>query len=265
MATDQNIFSALAAQFPPEEVRWRVGATNKDKTKGLALAYIDARAVMARLDAVVGPANWQDSYQDQGATCVCTLRVRLDGEWIGKSDGAGDSDVEPEKGRISDAFKRAAVKWGVGRYLYEFDSPWEEIDGRAFSKAAHARLDNLVRRTFGAQQHAVQAEPEAHAKAPADTTPEDLADQRTRLVEAFRRWDVTSRDICQHLGVESVSDIEPSQIANMRALYAQINSGAVTAAEVFSRQAEPPAEVKPPARRKNGNGNSNGHKAGPNY
>lgn len=90
----------------------------------MALAYIDARDVMERLDAVCGPANWQDRYEFHGARTVCYLSIRIDGEWITKADGAGDSDVEAEKGAISDALKRAAVKWGIGRYLYALDAPW---------------------------------------------------------------------------------------------------------------------------------------------
>src|SRR5690606_32836115 len=107
---------------------WRVGSTNKEKTRGMALAYIDARDVMKRLDEVVGPENWQDEYHYYGDTAICYLSIRVNGEWIRKGDGAGDTAVEAEKGRISDAFKRAAVKWGVGRYLYDLDSPWVDLD-----------------------------------------------------------------------------------------------------------------------------------------
>jgi len=69
-------------------------------------------------------------------------------EWIWKADGAGDTDVEAEKGAISDAFKRAAVKWGVGRYLYDLDSPWVALEpsGRSFKIAAHeyTRLEGIL-------------------------------------------------------------------------------------------------------------------------
>lgn len=120
-----DIFAALAAPFPQEAVSWRAQSMNKDGTKAMALAYIDARDVMRRLDEVVGPANWQDSYiETPTGTALCTISIRCDGEWVSKSDGAGATDVEAEKGRISDAFKRCAVKWGIGRYLYDLDAPW---------------------------------------------------------------------------------------------------------------------------------------------
>lgn len=126
-------FAALVAPFPPAAVSWRVGSTNQDKTKGMALAYIDARDVMERLDAVCGPAGWQRSYPHAGTKTVCRISIKVGDEWIGKEDGAGDSDVEAEKGALSDAFKRAAVSWGIGRYLYNMGSPWVAIEQKGKS------------------------------------------------------------------------------------------------------------------------------------
>lgn len=119
------MFDQLSAPFPPEAIHWRAQTVTRDGDKALALAYIDARDVQDRLDAVCGPANWKDSYVEttKGRT-ICTLEIRVDGEWIGKSDGAGDTDVEGEKGSISDALKRAGVKWGIGRYLYDLGNVW---------------------------------------------------------------------------------------------------------------------------------------------
>lgn len=135
MADDVDL-AALAAPFPPEKVSWRVGSTNKDKTSGLALAYISARDVMERLDAVVGPARWQDRYEVHGPKTICYLALQVgpDGAWVTKADGAGDTDVEAAKGSLSDAFKRAAVKWGIGRYLYDVASPWVQLEpaGRSY-------------------------------------------------------------------------------------------------------------------------------------
>lgn len=121
-------FAALAEPFKPEQVSWRVGSANKEKTKCLALAYIDARDVMERLDSVMGPENWQDRYEVHGGKTICYLSLRINGEWITKADAAGDSAVEAEKGAISDAFKRAAVKFGIGRYLYDLGNTWAELE-----------------------------------------------------------------------------------------------------------------------------------------
>lgn len=133
-----ELFAALSEPFSPEAIDWRVGATNGEKTKGIALAYIQARPVMDRLDEVVGAENWTDTYtpiQDKNGTVgfICTLSLKIGSDWIAKTDGADTSDIEAIKGGISDAFKRAAVKWGVGRYLYDLPNIWVPVETRGKS------------------------------------------------------------------------------------------------------------------------------------
>ena len=125
----------LSAPFPAGEIEWRVGSTTQDKSRGMALAYIDARAVMERLDEVCGPEGWQDRYPHAGAKTCCEIGIKIGGEWVWKSDGAGDTDFEGSKGAFSDAFKRAAVRWGIGRYLYDLRAPWVAIEQRGKSYA----------------------------------------------------------------------------------------------------------------------------------
>src|SRR3546814_6731225 len=68
-------YTALSKPFPPSAVSWRSQSLTKDGTKALALAYIDARDVMRRLDDVCGPAGWQDSYAETGkGRLICTIR-----------------------------------------------------------------------------------------------------------------------------------------------------------------------------------------------
>jgi hypothetical protein len=118
-------FNMLSAPFPRDAVHWRAQTLTKAGDKALALAYIDARDVMDRLDDVCGPANWQSEYfETPKGRLVCRLSIRCGDEWVTKSDGAGDTAVEGEKGAISDALKRAAVSWGIGRYLYRMASVW---------------------------------------------------------------------------------------------------------------------------------------------
>lgn len=140
----------LAKPFPPERVSWRVGSTTQDKKRGMALAYIDARDVMDRLDAVCGPQAWSRRHPEHaGKTVICEIGVKIGDEWVWKADGAGDTDVEAEKGSLSDSFKRAAVNWGIGRYLYDLDTPWVELEaaGRSFKipDREKARLQALLR------------------------------------------------------------------------------------------------------------------------
>lgn len=131
----RELQAELEQPFLTENISWRLGSTKSDKTQGMALAYMDARDVMERLDGVMGVANWQDRYVNagNGKTC-CEIGLYLDGQWVWKSDGAGDTDMASDKGAFSDAFKRSAVRWGIGRYLYGLKSPWVDIEqaGRSY-------------------------------------------------------------------------------------------------------------------------------------
>jgi hypothetical protein len=144
----QPNFAALAAPFDPSKVSWRVGSTTGDKKRGMALAYIDSRDVMQRLDAVCGPDGWQCEYPHAGTKTVCSIGIKVDAEWVWKADGAGDTDFEADKGALSDAFKRAAVKWGIGRYLYDIDAPWVAVvpQGKSFAidKSELEKLQKLL-------------------------------------------------------------------------------------------------------------------------
>jgi hypothetical protein len=127
-----DIYKRLKRPFSEKAISWRAGATNAKKNDGkaskcIALAYIDARDVMQRLDDVFG-MNWMCKYSHAENKTICELSVLIEDNWITRAGGAGDTDVEAEKGAISDAFKRAAVLFGIGRYLYELDNNWVECD-----------------------------------------------------------------------------------------------------------------------------------------
>jgi hypothetical protein len=135
----------LSEPFPRDAVSWRAQHFTSDGTKALALAYIDARDVMNRLDDVCGIGGWQCKYSHANGKTVCDIGIICqdaagNSEWIWKADGAGDSDIEAEKGALSDAFKRAAVRWGIGRYLYNLEAVWcpcktEERNGKRIFKS----------------------------------------------------------------------------------------------------------------------------------
>lgn len=118
----------LQAPFSPTEIEWRIGATTGDKTKGIALAYVTNRAIQNRLDEVFGPFGWKNEFREwKNNSQLCGISVFQNNEWITKWDGANDSDTEATKGGLSDAMKRAAVQWGIGRYLYDLEQEWVPI------------------------------------------------------------------------------------------------------------------------------------------
>src|SRR5438445_7766903 len=113
--------AALAAPFDPKEIKFKPQMVKNNRA--LAMAYIDARLIQDRLDEVVGVENWEDAYKIlQDGSVMCRLRVKLGERWITKTD-VGSPSEQPDVGdrtqaAFSAALKRAAVKLGVGRYLY---------------------------------------------------------------------------------------------------------------------------------------------------
>jgi hypothetical protein len=114
----------LAKPTPNSEKKYRVGRVyDNNNGKGTALTYVDARYVMDTLDSVVGAGCWADKYERIGSVLFCTITITFVNELgelatISKSDCGTESNVEKEKGEASDAFKRCAVKFGIGRDLY---------------------------------------------------------------------------------------------------------------------------------------------------
>lgn len=161
-----GLFDQLAAPFPVERVSWRVGSTNRkawegDKSKkkrGKPLCYVDARDVYDRLDEVMGP-HWQCRYVPMpNGTACCEIGLLIEGDWLWRANGAGATDMEGEKGAYSDAFKRAAVPWGVGRYLYGIDSPWIDLDDWwGIPKDTYPQLSALLERNGAPAQSAYAA------------------------------------------------------------------------------------------------------------
>lgn len=120
--------SKLKDCFEPNDIEWRLQQCGKgkgDKIWGMALAYVTNRAIMNRLDDVCGPENWKNEYKaapDGGI--LCGLSIKIGDEWVTKWDGAENTDIEAVKGGLSGAMKRAAVQWGIGRYLYKLEESW---------------------------------------------------------------------------------------------------------------------------------------------
>lgn len=139
--------SELSKPFPASSIHWRIGSFTRDNAKASALAYLDSRDVMERLDKVMGPENWQCRYPFIGC---CEVGLRINNEWVWKANGAGETKVEAEKGQYSDAFKRAAVLWGIGRYLYDLPAIWMPVENKRFSKQT---LSELTQRLESWQKH----------------------------------------------------------------------------------------------------------------
>lgn len=152
----QRILSALAQPFDESEIYWKPQATNKAKTSAIAAAFCDPRCYSDRLSSVVGNDGWSCSYvmhtipplmpnpsaiikpddwkvklSYQGKILVIAT-VTIDG--LGSHSGTGESWADDDNAvTIAEAqsFKRAGVRFGVGRYLYDLpNNMWCDYDAK---------------------------------------------------------------------------------------------------------------------------------------
>jgi len=142
--TVQEIQEALKKPFTEDEIEWRVSQSGLKSDKKTPWAkvvpYIQNRAIMNRLDDIMGIADWKNEFTRWGdKSQLCTLWLKLEGTWIGKTDGADNTNIESTKGGLSDSMKRAAVQWGIGRYLYEYGEFFAIISdkGQHYVKASN--------------------------------------------------------------------------------------------------------------------------------
>lgn len=115
MATSNLKFRELHA----DEIYLRVNEVQEDRGKVTLLLYPTSRTVMNLLDETVGVNCWQRKHYEIKGRNYCSLGIYFeDRGWVWKDDCGTESNTEKEKGEASDAFKRAAVNWGIARELY---------------------------------------------------------------------------------------------------------------------------------------------------
>lgn len=169
-ADPEAILKALSAPFDPAEVKWKPAVVTGGRA--LALAYVDARSIQDRLDDVLGVANWQNEYEVLPDGCVmCRLRCRIGGEWLTKVDVGAPSEQPDEgdrrKAAFSDSLKRAAVMFGIGRYLYRLPAQWADYDTKKKQFVKKPGLPREALPAAAAQEPAPSAPVAAKAPAPA--------------------------------------------------------------------------------------------------
>jgi hypothetical protein len=123
-------FKALQDFFAGDALEWRIQQAGEKNGRvwAIAVPYVTNRAIQMRLDEVVGPENWRNEFRaGPSGGVMCGLSIRVGDEWITKWDGAENTDVEGVKGGLSGAMKRAAVQWGIGRYLYGLEETFAHV------------------------------------------------------------------------------------------------------------------------------------------
>lgn len=123
-----------------DEIEARVSQVNE---KGIViLLYQDARCAMNALDEEFGPLGWKNDYELIDGQLFARISVWDEdkGQWISKMDVGVESNTEEVKGRSSDAFKRAAVRWGLGRELYTAPFIWISADKAKITTGKNGKL-----------------------------------------------------------------------------------------------------------------------------
>jgi hypothetical protein len=141
---------ALRAPFEWADIEWKIQHTTRDKSKGMVAFYMDARAVMNRLDDVC-PGEWSDTVDvvdQKHVRCVLTVAGVTHAD-IGAANEGGMADGL--KGAASDALKRAAVKFGIGRYLYDHGGVWVRLtdEGKKVHQADLPVIESEYARLIG--------------------------------------------------------------------------------------------------------------------
>ena len=154
--TFDAVLAKLGQPFDPEVVEFKAGATTQDKSRALALAYVDTRVYQVRLDAVA--PDWRNEYTREYAgdrvivTCALTV-AGVTRQAIGESlqasarhDGSTVIEENAATSAEAQAFKRACSAFGLGRYLYSVPQVWAEYDGarRQFSSAGLQALRAML-------------------------------------------------------------------------------------------------------------------------
>ena len=219
-----EIMQALQKPFAADEVEWRVQSSGKagDRIWASVLCYVTNRAIMARLDDVMGIDGWRNHYEPAptgGGGVICGLSLRINGEWITKYDGAENTDIEAVKGGLSDAMKRAAVQWGIGRYLYKLDATYAVIS----DKGAHrAQLKDKTPFRWNAPALPAWALPQANETPPQEPKRDSDNDIKTAVAgivcgqnsaDIYARW----RHFCGPLTAQQRAAVAESLPEDVRA------------------------------------------------
>lgn len=229
-----EIEKELKKPFRPDEIEFRISAKSKDKTKGLAVAYIQNRAVQNRLDEVIGFTNWKNEFIVTEKGKICGLSLRIDGEWITKYDGASDTKIEATKGGISDSMKRAAVQWGIGRYLYNLPAVWVKIKntyGDNYEIIERPKLPEWA--LPDDMKHKQPDFKQINQGAEIKEEKSKLSDDIDNCIKAFEKIGVKKSDLETYLCLEA-DTFTTKDLETLRTVYFQIHSGKKTREDFFS-------------------------------
>ena len=120
-----TLLAQLAEPFPASSIHWRAGVVSRDKKRAQALPYAEPRVYEDRLNTIC-PGLWSVSFEPwQDARIICALTIA---GLTRSSTGEENEGFAPGTAAEAQAFKRACVKFGLGRYLYDVPIVWVTYD-----------------------------------------------------------------------------------------------------------------------------------------
>lgn len=110
----------LSAPFDKATISVKVQSLSKDRTKAMLVCYLQHTDVYSRLEKV-DPAWSAEITNESYKGDSIFIRVRLTLRGVSRENVGEGQDA---KSATSDAIKRAAMLFGVGRYLYDSETVW---------------------------------------------------------------------------------------------------------------------------------------------
>ena len=170
--------------FPVSVMEWKVQATNSAKSKALAAPYADTRAYEDRLNEVV-PDDWASraEFLQAGERLICTVHLTVLGVTRAGDGESPLKDANAATVAYAQAFKRACSRFGLGRYLYDLNTGWQEIEQRGKSSVFTDAAMNRLRQSYKQYCQGKVAlegnghEPQTQQSAPHSDEPPDLWDE----------------------------------------------------------------------------------------
>lgn len=207
------------------------GGPQKKPNYGILFLYIDARTAQQMLDDEFGPTNWKAEYHIGQSSAICNLSVwdEKKKEWVTRQDvgeGAGNSTADNTKTMVTDAFKRAAVAWGIGRELYlgpqvKFDTSYANVyenNGKwnCYDDFIVRGIDYDDRGNITALS--IFDVSTGHSVFEYDVRPEELTDAEIKKYkEIFEKKGIPTDNIVKGLGLKTFKDITRKQVKDVMA------------------------------------------------
>lgn len=213
---EKEIQEKLLEPFAPKDIEWRIGATNTAKTSGIAFPYLTNRAIQKRLDEVFGIFGWKNEFITSDKSKICGISIKVGDEWVTKYDGADDTNIEATKGGVSNAMKRAAVQWGIGRYLYKVPNQWVAIEPAGKSYKIKGKPPELPNWALPAQYRT----PANGLESEVLPIPKHIQE----VISLFGQFGVSQTDLENYLNNEAFAFTD-DDIAALRGIYKRLKLG----------------------------------------